>query len=142
MNEPAPVPRGSHQSQITRLAYAVLTLRTADRQRTAQGFAATPGGEEARILSEALARVLPLHWTRAGDRRTRRATSAVSEYLEAVRGASDATLECAQSQHGARRCWFSVEGPADGVCTRVRTVASRLRDADLHVSGPLPVARR
>lgn len=122
----ATAPTGSPQARVARLAYAVLALRTGDRAALTVGFAQTPGGPAAQALGEDLARVFPLGWTPAGDRRARRRGDAVAEYLDALQGAAEAVGHCRLVEHAAGRCWFSCEGPDGDACGRVLSVAALL----------------
>jgi len=122
----ATAPGASLHARVARLAYAVLVLRTGDRAALTAGFAETPGGPAAQALGEDLARVFPLGWTPAGDRRARRRGDPVAEYLDALQGAAEAVGHCRRVEHAAGRCWFSCEGPEGDACGRVLTVAALL----------------
>jgi len=117
---------GSPQARVSRLAYAVLALRTGDRAAITASFAETSAGPAAQSLGEDLARVFPLGWTPAGDRRARRRGDHVAEYLDALQDAAEAVGHCRNVEHAAGRCWFSGEGPEGDACGRVLAMAALL----------------
>lgn len=126
MHAPDAAPGGSPHARVARLAYALLALRTGDRAAITAGFAATPSGADAQDLGEHLARVFPLGWTPAGDRRARRRGDPVVEYLDALQDAAQAVGHCRHIEHPDGRCWFSCEGPDTDACGRVLAVAALL----------------